>query len=202
VATLSQAKSLGSVGSIMVLLTAVPSVGALLGIIGFILMLVAIRYIAEAVHDETIFKNMLIAVGLAIAGIVTGALVVVGSALHFLGLSALSVGPNYNAATVPVGDWIGLIGSVLLGLTVVWVTLFVSAIYVRRTYGEIASKLRVGMFATAGLVYLIGAATTIILVGFLILFLAQILVFVAFLSIEERAPILAAQPPQPAAVNA
>jgi uncharacterized membrane protein len=197
--SLSQAKSFGEVGSILVLLTAVPSVGALLGIVGFVLVLLAIRDISKAVADKSIFNNMLLAVGLAIAGIVVGALVVVGSVLRFIGLNALNVGPNFsfNASTVPTGDWVGLIGSVIIGLAVVWVMLLVSAIYVRRAYSTMASRLSVGMFETAGLIYLIGAATTIILVGFLLLFVAQILVVVAFFSIREKAPILSAQSSQP-----
>jgi uncharacterized membrane protein len=191
-ATLSQAKSLGAVGSILVVLTAVPSVGALLGIVGFILMLVAIKNISDVVGDKSIFSNMLVAVGLAIAGIVVGALVLVGSVLRFVGLNALSLGPDFNPSTVPTGDWVGLIGSLLLGLAVVWIMLVVSAVYVRRSYGSIASKLNVGMFGTAGLLYLIGAATTIILVGFLLLFVAQILVLVAFFSIPNQPPAQAA----------
>jgi uncharacterized membrane protein len=190
-ATLSQAKTLGSVGSILVLLTAVPSVGALLGILGFILILVAIKNISDVVADRSIFNNMLVAVGLAIAGIVVGALVVVGIVLRFVGLNNLNLGPNFNASTVPAGDWVGLIGSILLGLAVVWVILLVSAVYVRRSYGEIASKLKVGMFGTAGLLYLIGAATTIILVGFFLLFVSQILLIVAFFSIPNELPSMA-----------
>jgi len=180
-----------------VILTAVPSVGALLGIVGFVLMLVAIRDIAEIAGDKSIFNNMLVAVGVAIVGIVVGALVVVGSVLRFVGLNNLNFGPNYsfNPSTVPSGDWVALIGSVILGLAVVWVMLLVSAVYVRRTYRSISLKLKVSMFETAGLVYLIGAATTIILVGFLLLFVAQILVVVAFFSIEDRQPMVAGQPP-------
>ncbi len=172
----------------MVLLTAVPSVGSLLGIVGFVLILLAIRDISEVVGDRSIFRNMLVAVGLAIVGIIVGALVVVGSVLRFVGLNNLNFGPNYsfNPSTVPTGDWVALIGSVIIGLVVVWVMMLVSAIYVRRTYRAISSKLNVGMFETAGLVYLIGAATTIVLVGFLLLFVAQILVVVAFFSIEDR----------------
>ncbi len=201
-AGLSQAKSLGIVGSIFVLLTAVPSVGALLGIIGFVLMLVAIRDISRIVSDKSIFSNMLVAVGLAIAGIVVGALVVVGSVLRFVGLNSLSMGPNFNPSTVPTGDWVGLMGSVILGLAVVWVMLLVSAVYVRRTYRSMSTKLSVGMFETAGLMYLIGAATTIILVGFLLLLVAQILVVVAFFSIQENAPTLGAKAPQQVTVTA
>lgn len=187
-ASLSRAKSLGEVGSIFVLLTVVPSVGWVLGIVGFILMLVAIRDISDAVADRSIYSNMLVAVGLAIAGIVVGALVVVGSVLRFVGLNGLNFGPNFNPSTVPAGDWMSLIGAVLAGLAVVWLVMLASAVYVRRSYGAISAKLKVGMFETAGLVYLIGAATTIILVGFLLLLVAQILVVVAFFSIEENQP--------------
>jgi len=199
--SLSQAKSIGAVGSILVLLTAVPTAGAVLGIVGFVLMLVAIRDISEVVADRSIFSNMLVAVGLGIVAIVVGALVVIGSVLRFVGLKSLSLGPNFNPSTVPTGDWVGLIGSVILGLAVVWVIMLVSAVYVRRTYRSMASKLGAGNFETAGLLYLIGAATTIILVGFVLLLVAQIMVVVAFLSIEERPPTPSGRPPQPIGVN-
>jgi uncharacterized membrane protein len=172
-----------------------------LGIVGFVLMLVAIKNISDVVADRSIFNNMLVAVGLAIAGIVTVTLVVVGSVLRFVGMNAFNFGPDFNPATVPAGDWIGLIGSVVLGLCAVWVMMLISAIYVRRSYRSISHKLGVNMFKTAGLMYLIGAATTILLVGFLLLFVAQILVVAAFLSIEEKPAIPVGQPLQPVAVN-
>ncbi|HUK75956.1 MAG TPA: DUF996 domain-containing protein [Nitrososphaerales archaeon] len=200
-ASLSQAKTIGAVGSILVLLTAVPTAGSLLGIIGFIMMLLAIRDIAQIVGDRSIFNNMLAAVGLAVVAIVVGALVVVGSVLRFVGLRALSLGPSFNASTVPKGDWIGLIGSILVGLAVVWVIMIVSAVYVRRTYTSMASKLGVANFDTAGTLYLVGAATTIILVGFVLLLVAQVMVIVAFFSIQESPPPLSGQPPQPTGVN-
>jgi len=185
-ASLSRAKSYGEAGSILVLLTAIPSVGGLLGIVGFILVLLAIKDISEVVADRAIFNDMLVAIGLAIAAIVVGVLVIAGSLLRFVGLNNLSLGPNFNPSTVPNGDWAGLIGSILIGLAAVWLISLVSSIYVRRSYREIAGKLKVGTFETAGLLYLIGAATTIILVGFLILFVAQILVVVAFFSIDDK----------------
>ncbi|HUH99625.1 MAG TPA: DUF996 domain-containing protein [Nitrososphaerales archaeon] len=200
-AGLAQAKTIGAVGSILVLLTAVPTAGSLLGIVGFVMMLWAIRDISETVADRSIFSNMLVAVGLAIAAIVVGALVVVGSVLRFVGLKALNFGPNFNPSTVPTGDWVGLVGSILAGLAVVWVIMLVSAVYVRRTYRSMASKLGVANFETAGTLYLIGAATTIILVGFVLLLVAQVMVIVAFFSIQERPSAVAVQPPQPPSVN-
>lgn len=181
----------------MVLLTAVPTVGSLVGIVGFVLMLLAIRDISEIVGERSIFSNMLIAVGLAIVAIVVGALVVVGSVLRFVGLNALSLGPDFNPSTVPAGDWVGFVGSILIGLAIVWVIMLVSAVYVRRTYRSMALKLGDRSFETAGMLYLIGAATTIVLVGFVLLFVAQVMVVVAFFSIEDRPQPLAGQPLQP-----
>ena len=63
-----------------------------------------------------------------------------------------------------------------------------SAIFLRRSYERIGVRLNVNMFQTTGLVYLIGAALTIVLVGFLILLIAEILQIVAFFSIPEQLP--------------
>lgn len=186
-ATLAQAKTFGGVGSILVLLTAVPSIGAVLGIAGFVLTLIAVKYISDVVQDKSIFDNMLISIILAIAGVVVGTLVILGSVFRFLGLHNAFV-PDFNPANVPTGDWIGLAASVIVGLAAIWALLVVSAVFLRRSYSTIATKLNVGMFGTAGTIYLIGAATTILAVGFILLFVAQILLAVAFFSIEERAP--------------
>jgi len=186
----------------LVLLTAAPTVGSVLGIVGFVLMLVAIRDISQIVADKSIFSNMLVAVGLAIAAIVVGALVVIGSVLRFVGLRALGLGPNFNASTVPSGDWVGLVGSIILGLAALWVIMLVSAVYVRRTYRSMASKLGARNFEAAGMLYLVGAATTIILVGFVLLLVAQVMVVVAFFSIEEKPPTLSGQPSQPKGASA
>ena len=197
-ASLSLAKSLGGVGSILILLTAAPSVGAVLGIAGFIMTLVAVKYISDIVKDKSIFDNMLISIVLAIAGVVVGTLVILGSVFRFMGLNNVFV-PNFNPANVPTGDWIGLAASVMVGLVAIWALLTISAVFLRRSYHSISSKLNVGMFGTAGTLYLIGAVTTVIAIGFFLLFVAQILLTVAFFSIEERAPAVTQAQAVPAA---
>jgi uncharacterized membrane protein len=186
----SQTKTLGAVGSIFVLLTAVPSVGWLLGIVGLIFVLVAIRDIANQFQDRSIFNNTLLSVILAISGIVVGTVVILGSFFSFAGLHNLVgpnyFGPNFNPSTVPVGDWVGLAAAVITGLAIVWALLIVSAVYLRRSFDAIASRLNVKLFGTAGLLYLVGAATIIVGVGFLLILVAQILLVVAFFSIDER----------------
>lgn len=201
----SQAKTLGGIGAILVLLAFVPSVGAILGIVGFVMVLVAVKYIADDLKDRTIFNNMMIAVTLSIVGIVVGSLVVLGTAFnafqngYFTG-SLLT--PPYLAPSpsVTTEQWIAFGTAIGLGLLGAWAFFLASAVFLRRSYKTIGSKLNVHMFSTAGLLYLIGAATTIVLVGFPILLVAQILTAVAFLSIpgqEQQQPQQPQQQQQP-----
>ncbi len=192
----SQAKTIGGIGAILVLLSFVPSVGALLGIAGFVMVLVAVKYIADDLKDKTIFNSMMTAVILSIVGIAVGSFVVLETAFnafqngYFTG-SLLT--PPYLAPSpsVTTEQWIAFGTQIGLGLLGAWVFFLASAVFLRRSYRTIGSKLDVRMFSRAGLLYLIGAATTIVLVGFPILIAAQILTAVAFLSIpgaEQQQP--------------
>jgi uncharacterized membrane protein len=181
---MSDAKTLGGIGAILVLLAAVPTVGWLLGIAGFVMMLVAINSIADSLRERGIFNDMMIAVVLSIVGILVGALVIVPTVLNAFANGYFGSGPSYApAATVTTAQWIAFGTTIGLGLLAAWAIFLVSSVFLRRSYKAMGSRLNVGMFGTAGLLYLIGAATTIIGVGFLMLFVAQILTAVAFFSI-------------------
>jgi uncharacterized membrane protein len=189
-ASLSQAKTLGGVGSILVLLGAVPSVGFILAIVGFILILVAVKNVSESVHEPAIFNDMIIAVLLTIVGLVVFGVIVVAAIFSFLSLGNIG---TVTPGTVPPGV-LGAIGLLIVGLVVVWVFYLVSAIFLRRSYDKIGMRLNVNMFHTTGLLYLIGAALTIVIVGFLIILIAEILQIVAFFSIPDQLP--PSTPPQ------
>jgi len=188
-ASLNQAKTLGGVGSILVLLGAIPNVGFVLAIVGFILILVAVKNVSESVNEPGIFNDMIIAVVLSIVGLVVFGVIVIVAFFSFLSLGRFGPG----SSGIPPGV-LGAIGLLILGLVVVWVFYLVSAIFLRRSYERIGMRLNVNMFQTTGLLYLIGAALTIILVGFLILLIAEILQIVAFFSIPEQLP--PSMPPQ------
>ncbi|MDH2899392.1 MAG: hypothetical protein PXY39_00300 [archaeon] len=66
---MSEAKTLGGVGSILVLFTAVPYVGVVLGIAGFVMVLIAVKYISDVIGIEQVFRNMIISVLLAVGAI-------------------------------------------------------------------------------------------------------------------------------------
>jgi uncharacterized membrane protein len=192
-ATLSQVKTYGGIGSVLVLLAPIPSFGWVIAIAGFVLTLIAVKYVADIARDSSILNNMLVSIVIAIAGVVVGAFILLGSLLRFMGLNNLvfaDFGSNFNPSSIPTGSWIGLVTWALTGIAVMWVLLTVSGVFLRRGYDKIGSVLNVNMFRTAGLLFLIGAATTIVLVGFIIIPIAIILLIVAFFSINENAPAL------------
>jgi uncharacterized membrane protein len=189
-ASLSEAKTLGGIGSILVVLAFVPFAGPVLAVVGFIMTLIAVKYIADIVGDRTIFNNMLIAVILGIVGIIVGSLLVFASLFRFVGLGGFE--PAFGGGPPPA-DVFGLIVSLIVGLAIIWILFIVEAIFVRRSFASIAAKVNVGTFRTAATFYLIGAVLVIIVVGFVLLFVGQIIQIVAFFSLPEQA----AQPPLP-----
>ena len=162
-ANLSTAKTLGEVGSILELIP-------FINIVGYILTLVAVKYISDDLQDQSIFNNMLYAVITGIVGLLIGPFLLIGGALSAAftgGLSAVA----------------GLFGF----LAVAWVVLLISAMFVRRAFETMATKLNVDSFRTAGTLYLVGAALTIVFVGFLILLVAFIFQIVSFFAIKDTA---------------
>jgi uncharacterized membrane protein len=165
---LSDAKTLGGIGSILQIIP-------VLSIVGYILTLIAVKYISDEVNDSTIFSDMLLAVITGIVGVAVGALVIIFGAL----------------SSVFTAGWSAFFGG-LTFLAIIWVALIVSSIFVRRAFEKMAARLNVGTFRTAGTLYFVGALLTIVLVGFIILFVAFILQVVAFFSIHEAQPTMQA----------
>ena len=190
-ASLSHAKTLGGIGGILALLFWLPAhVGIVLLIVGLVLMLFAVKNIADTVGDQPIFSNMMYSVVLAIIGPILATVVLLAAAASlFSAFSGLTPG----TMTIPSGFWAALEFVILAGV-ILWVCILISTVFVKRSYDAIALKLRVDMFRTTGLLFLIGAATLIVLVGLVILFIAAILQIVAFFSIPEQVP--SQMPPQ------
>jgi len=176
-ATLEQARTLGGIGSILMLLTIVPLAGTVLGIIGFILVLIAIKYISEVVGDESIFKNYLIAVILSIVGVVVISLA--GFAAYLALIPSMAGGPERLLNIFSL--------SVIGVLVAVWILLIISAIFIRRSFNSIASAINVKMFSTVALLYLIGAILMIAFgIGAIISFIGIILQIIAFFQISVK----------------
>src|SRR5712691_260970 len=100
-ASLSQAKTLGGVGSILALLGIVPSAGPVLSIAGLIMTLVAVKYISDILGDKRIFKNMIISVILAIGRIIVLGAFVFSAIAPFIRIRNLFRATQSPSPTIP-----------------------------------------------------------------------------------------------------
>lgn len=197
--SLTSARALGGVGAILVLLAFIPSAGALFGIVGFILILIAVSYVADVVQNPKIFKDMITAVVLAIIGLAIASVIVTATLFSAFQNGYFGTGyPLTPSADVTTAQWVAFGLSIGLGLFAAWILFLLSATYLRRSYNAMGSALEIKTFETAGLIYFIGAATAIVGVGFIILLVAQILAAVAFFSIPDRRPEKRPAAPTPA----
>ncbi len=163
-ATLSQAKVLGGVGSILIFIPFV-------SLVGYILMILAVKDISDDLGDTAIFNNVLIAAVTGIVGALAGASIIVFGAIGGIFTAGMSA-------------FFGVIS----GLLIVWVFLIVSAVFLKKAYNTMGQRLGVGTFNTAATLYLVGAVMTIVLIGFLVLLVAEIVQAVAYFSIPDQLP--------------
>jgi uncharacterized membrane protein len=200
--TLESSKTLGGIGALLMVIG--PFIGAysgVLGLIGLILVLIALKGLSDHYNEAGIFNNALYGFILGIIGVAVAVAVIVVAAVDFLTAVGLDISAAWSDPTVwssinweQVVTWDNLwrdIAAILGGLVVLFAFVVVAAVFLRRSYTTLSAKTGVNMFSTVGLLTLIGAVLTIIVVGFIILFVAQILLIVAFFSIKTQS----AQPP-------
>jgi uncharacterized membrane protein len=203
--TLETDKSLGGVGAILLVIGTIPFAGfytGILALIGLILVLIAMKGLSSYYSDLSIFNNALYAIIIAIVGAVVSIIAIVTAAVGFLDKIGIppsnwtdpTVWQKFDWSTVKWDTVTSYIAAILLSLVMLFVFAIVTAIFLRRSLNSLASKSGVGMFGTAGLLILIGAVLTIVLVGFILLWVAMILLAVAFFSIRPQP----AQPTPPA----
>jgi len=187
-AELSNAKLFGGIGAILMLLGAVPYAGPIISIVGLVLVFIAVKTISELTKDEDVFRNYLMNFIFSIISIVALfaiMLIAFGASGGFSWISGLQSAEitDFQSFWSYFGT---IIGGCIIGLIVAWIMSVIAAIYLRRSYNSIADHTKVDLFKTTGTVYFVGALTTILLIGFLILFIARIIEIVAFFSLPDK----------------
>ena len=198
---------MGGVGALLLVLGGIGTFGTpfigILGLVGLILILIALNGMANYYSDRGIFNNALYGI---IAGVV-GVVAFIGTLIAAL-IAFVANLPSWAAPYINAQDWQGLataiqnhltdvsavldlfgslIFTAILALVVLFVFLVVAFFFFRRSLGRLSSKTHVGLFGTAGLLMLIGAVLTIIVIGFLLIWIGWILLTIAFFSIHETA---------------
>jgi uncharacterized membrane protein len=214
-ATLRQARAIGGVGSILVLLSpfisltalvppltfiadAILSIGiasGMVSLIGSILILVAVKKISDAVNDREIFKNVLMAVIIPCVAVGIDLAVGLGFVMY-AGPTIAKIDGNYLAEVGYPGTDVVLLPLPTLLLPIVtlmmvfgtWAALIASAWFLKRGYELIAVRTGTKTFRTVGRLYFYGALLVIVLVGAVLAFVAAILQIKAFFSLPESPP--------------
>ena len=215
--TLESSKTLGGVGSLLMVISPLTgyvggSFGGILGLVGLILVLISVKGLADHYNDSSIFNNTLYGVIFTIiGGVASVAAVVVGGVglLSALDLDISTIGTDPSA--ISAVDWEGamnfdilmeFITIIVVALVVLFALLVVSAIFYRKSLNTLSERTGVGLFGTTGMLILIGAILTIIAVGALILWVALILLTVAFFSIKPEPATVRPTPSAPPATEA
>ncbi len=193
--SLSGARVLGGVGSILLVLAVIPIplLGTALTLVGYLLVLIAVKFIADELENRSIFANYLLAALFAFVGVVVAGMLLIAA------LAQLPVLEEFLQPLIPLPAFtesavLNLLLGLFLALVSVWVAYIASAIFLRRSFASIASGLNVGLFTTAAFIYFIGAVLTIVFVGFFVILVAQVLQTIAFFSLPARSPAASESP--------
>ncbi len=187
---IGQAKILGGIGALLSLLIIVPTIGFLLGIVGLVLIFIAVKYIADDTKNHSIFQNYLMNFLFSIIAIAAVIVIMVMSFGISGGMSWVNTlqEQNFTDPSTVWNSFATLIGGCILALFVAWILLIISSLYLRKSYNSIAEHTKVDLFKTTGLVYFIGAVTLIVVIGIFIIIVAKILEIVSFFSLPENLP--------------
>ncbi len=182
---LRDAKIFGGIGAILLLFPIV-------SIIGIVLLFVAVKYIADETKDHDIFKNYLYSFIFRIIAVIAFISILVLSVIS-LGLSFSNFNPQQftdmaHFQSFMTDSFTPAIGGIIgcgLAILVAYILLIIGALFLRKSFDGIANRTKVDLFRTTGLVYLIGAVTTIFLIGFFIILIATILEIASFFSLPD-----------------
>ena len=212
--TIESSRTLGGVGAILMLVGTLPVLGTysfgIVALVGLILVLIALYGFANIYKEKGIFNNSLYGVIAGIVGLAIASAVLIVSVLANLRNFLQQLYPSWNGSWSSISSLSGktpdtsnitmssigpFLAGILTVLLIIWIFLIVWAFFARRSLGTLSTKTGVGLFSTAALLLLIGAVLTIIIIGFLLMWIAVLLMAIAFFQIKTEP----AQPPPPMA---
>lgn len=181
-------RTLGGVGAILL---TIGSIFPPLALVGVILLLIALKGLSEYYNDKDIYRDSLYGVIFGIVGIAVATIIF---AIFFIRMRA---GRLINPPISPYMLPIRFIFGIIVVLAAIFIFFLLEAIFLRKSFDHLSVKTGNKMFETAGLLLLIGAILTIVLVGFIILFAAWIVTAVSLFSIQSTQQVMPAPSPQP-----
>jgi uncharacterized membrane protein len=197
-------KTLGGIGAILMCIGVLPYVNffGIVEIIGAILVLVGLHGFASFYKESGIFDNALYGIIAGIVGVVLAAVSGIAVILPNIKDFLLKVFPSWNGdwstissfsgmtpntSNIGFGDVIPFIIAAILVIAILWVFAIIAAFFVRRSLKQLSAKTNVGLFATTGLLLLIGAVLVIAFgFGLLLLWISALILAIAFFTMKTQ----------------
>jgi uncharacterized membrane protein len=175
-------RTLAAEGAILLLLSLVPYVGWILGIIGVVLFLKGMRELSNYYQDERIYQNSWTGVKYYIVAIIAAGVAV----------TAMVIGVASATGFTFTGDFIFTAGfgvglAIFLGSVVIAFIFYILATsHLKGTFNILAEKTGEASLNTAGTLLWIGALLTIIVVGLLLILIGWIFATIGLFSMRPR----------------
>lgn len=176
-------KTLAGEGAVLLLLSLIPYVGWVLGIVGIVLLAKAMKEFSYYYQDESIYSNAWTGLKYFIVAIVAAAVAI---ASIVVGAASTTQWFTEGASFVFTAGFIAGIIAFFAGLVVAFVFFVLGANSLKNSLNTMAQKSGEQSFATAATLLWIGAILTIIGVGLLLIFVACIFLVIGFFSMKPK----------------
>lgn len=208
--TLESSKTLGCIGTILMFVGVLPTINymGIIEIIGLILVIVALRNLANSYREGGIIRHAIYGVAVAVVGAIIIGVLTAAIVLSNIKDLVTQLYPGWN------GDWLTLqgmtpnttnfdptnifplIGGLIVVLVIAWVFTIIASFFIYRSLKQVSNKSNVGLFGTAGLILLIGAIIPII--GLILMWVSALILAIAFFTLKpQEQPIATATLPPP-----
>ena len=219
---LETSKNLGGVGALLLFIGIFPYVNTygIVELIGAILVLVALNGFAKFYNDRRMFTNALYGVIAFIIGVIAAIAIAIAIVLPNISSFIMKLYPSWNGdwstlaqftsstpntSNITPSDILPFVSAAIIVFVIIWIFSIVGAFFIRQSLKEVSVKTSFGLFATSGLILLIGAALIIIFgLGFILMWISALLLAIAFFTFKpvEQQPVYstaapAASPPTP-----
>ncbi|MCL1970762.1 MAG: DUF996 domain-containing protein [Candidatus Bathyarchaeota archaeon] len=204
-------KNLGGIGALLMFLGIIALfvdqtlVFGIIEIIGTLLVIVSLYGLADFYRNKKIFTNGLFSGVAVIIGIIIIDIIAVVKFLPLTKDLVYKIYPEWNGdpstiqsltpdiANLDVSAMMPMLTMLLLIIVVFCVFAIIAAFFARQSLKDLATHSDTPRFATVGLIVLIGAVLSIILVGVLLIWIATLILAITFFAMKKPQP----TPPTP-----
>jgi uncharacterized membrane protein len=211
---LSTSKYLGGIGALLLFITILPYVNVinffgLISLIGVIMLLIAAKGLADFYREGGIFNNALYGTILSIVGVVAFVGVLFYSLFSLFSDWGWTIGAGdltafassmtdlTGFASLAFGDIMGFLSGIVIALVILFIFVVIAAVFFRKSMSLTAKRTGVGLFGAAGMLLLIGAVLTIIIIGVFLMWISLLLIAIAFFQIPSHTAQAVPPPPPP-----